>query len=402
MKILYDYQIFTKQNYGGVSRYFYELMDNLRAHKIDIEIPINYSKNIYIKEADFLSKPLKGYTEYKDFLFGLRPKGKAKIYKLLQKLNFIKNAETANQKISIECLKKQNFDIFHPTYYDSYFLKHIGKKPFVLTIYDMIHETYPELFSADNKIARQKKILAQKADKIIAISENTKKDIIKFIGINEDKIQVIHLGSSINRQENNLKINTDLLKKLPEKYILFVGNRASYKNFDNFSKALIPLFKINKKLNAVCAGGGEFSDKEINFFKTFNITDKFRQYSVNDSDMTLLYKNALVFVFPSLYEGFGLPILEAFNCGCPVAASNRSSLPEIAGNAAAYFNPEDISSITDAINNIIADDGTKEKMKKNGFEQLKKFSWEKTAEKTLDVYNSILNNISTDFSRTNQ
>ena len=402
MKILYDYQIFTKQNYGGVSRYFYELMDNLRAHKIDIEIPINYSKNIYIKEADFLSRPLKGYTEYKDFLLGLRPKGKAKIYKLLQKLNFIKNAETANQKISIERLKKQNFDIFHPTYYDSYFLKYIGKKPFVLTIYDMIHETYPELFSADNKIARQKKILAQKADKIIAISENTKKDIIKFIGINEDKIQVIHLGSSINRQENNLKINTDLLKKLPEKYILFVGNRASYKNFDNFSKALIPLFKINKKLNAVCAGGGEFSDKEINFFKTFNITDKFRQYSVNDSDMTLLYKNALVFVFPSLYEGFGLPILEAFNCGCPVAASNRSSLPEIAGNAAAYFNPEDISSITDAINNIIADDGTKEKMKKNGFEQLKKFSWEKTAEKTLDVYNSILNNISTDFSRTNQ
>ena len=189
---------------------------------------------------------------------------------------------------------------------------------------------------------------------------------------------------------------------MPEKYILFVGNRASYKNFDNFSKALIPLFKINKKLNAVCAGGGEFSDKEINFFKTFNITDKFRQYSVNDSDMTLLYKNALVFVFPSLYEGFGLPILEAFNCGCPVAASNRGSLPEIAGNAAAYFNPEDISSITDAINNIIADDGTKEKMKKNGFEQLKKFSWEKTAEKTLDVYNSILNNISTDFSRTNQ
>ena len=402
MKILYDYQIFTKQNYGGVSRYFYELMDNLRAHKIDIEIPINYSKNIYIKEADFLSRPLKGYTEYKDFLLGLRPKGKAKIYKLLQKLNFIKNAETANQKISIERLKKQNFDIFHPTYYDSYFLKYIGKKPFVLTIYDMIHETYPELFSADNKIARQKKILAQKADKIIAISENTKKDIIKFIGINEDKILVIHLGNSINRQENNLKINTDLLKKLPEKYILFVGNRASYKNFDNFSKALIPLFKINKKLNAVCAGGGEFSDKEINFFKTFNITDKLRQYSVNDYDMTLLYKNALVFVFPSLYEGFGLPILEAFNCGCPVAASNRGSLPEIAGNAAAYFNPEDISSITDAINNIIADDGTKEKMKKNGFEQLKKFSWEKTAEKTLDVYNSILNNISTDFSRTNQ
>ena len=392
MKILYDYQIFTKQNYGGVSRYFYELMDNLRAHKIDIEIPINYSKNIYIKEADFLSRPLKGYTEYKDFLLGLRPKGKAKIYKLLQKLNFIKNAETANQKISIERLKKQNFDIFHPTYYDSYFLKYIGKKPFVLTIYDMIHETYPELFSADNKIARQKKILAQKAEKIIAISENTKKDIIKFIGINEDKILVIHLGNSINRQENNLKINTDLLKKLPEKYILFVGNRASYKNFDNFSKALIPLFKINKKLNAVCAGGGEFSDKEINFFKTFNITDKLRQYSVNDSDMTLLYKNALVFVFPSLYEGFGLPILEAFNCGCPVAASNRSSLPEIAGNAAAYFNPEDISSITDAINNIIADDGTKEKMKKNGFEQLKKFSWEKTAEKTLAVYNSILNN----------
>ena len=402
MKILYDYQIFTKQNYGGVSRYFYELMDNLRAHKIDIEIPINYSKNIYIKEADFLSRPLKGYTEYKDFLLGLRPKGKAKIYKLLQKLNFIKNAETANQKISIECLKKQNFDIFHPTYYDSYFLKYIGKKPFVLTIYDMIHETYPELFSADNKIARQKKILAQKAEKIIAISENTKKDIIKFIGINEDKILVIHLGNSINRQENNLKINTDLLKKLPEKYILFVGNRASYKNFNNFSKALIPLFKINKKLNAVCAGGGEFSDKEINFFKTFNITDKLRQYSVNDYDMTLLYKNALVFVFPSLYEGFGLPILEAFNCGCPVAASNRGSLPEIAGNAAAYFNPEDISSITDAINNIIADDGTKEKMKKNGFEQLKKFSWEKTAEKTLDVYNSILNNISTDFSRTNQ
>ena len=226
MKVLYDHQIFTSQIYGGISRYFFELIKYFKNDdEVKYELSLKYSNNYYLKKLNNLS--------YKTFLENYSFRGK---YRLL---NII------NKKVSKKAIYEGNYDIFHPTYYDSYFLDYIGRKPFVLTIYDMIHEIYPEMFPLKDETSKRKKLLAQKATKIIAVSENTKKDIIRFFSIDTNKIEVIYCGTlfDMNGSRNN-KVDIDL----PEKYILYVGNRGGYKNFNLFIKAIAPLLIKNNEL----------------------------------------------------------------------------------------------------------------------------------------------------------
>ncbi len=253
----------------------------------------------------------------------------------------------------------------------------------------MIHEIYPEIpemFSSKDKTTERKKLLAQKATKIIAMSKSTKRDIMRFFGIDENKIEVIYLGNSLNISKSDDAINIEL----PEKYILFVGNREDYKNFDSFIKAIAPLLLEDAGLNVVCVGGGKFNDKEIEKFKNLNIKDKVFQYSVSDNILAYLYQRAIVFVFPSLYEGFGIPILESFVCGCPVLVGKVSSLPEIAGDAGVYFDSANIVSIYDTVKRIIYDKELRKNLKLKGFQRVKNFSWKKAAEKTKSLYESII------------
>lgn len=367
MKVLYDYQIFTSQIYGGISRYFYELLQNFKSDdEIEYKLSLKYSNNYYLKKLDNL--PYKRFFERHSF------KGK---YRLLNILN---------RKISQKYISKWDYDIFHPTYYDPYFLDFLNGRPFVLTIFDMIHEIYPEIFSFKDKIPEWKKTLAQKAIKIIAISENTKRDIIKILGMDEGKIEVIYLG-------NSLKINKDINTiniKIPKKYILFVGSRKGYKNFELFIDAVSPLINEDNELNIVCAGGGDFNKVEIEKFISLKIRDKLFYYSGNDSTLAYLYQKAVAFVFPSLYEGFGIPVLESFACGCPVICSKTSSLPEVAGDAAIYFDPTDKLSMLNSIQKVIYNNELKKQLIKKGIERVKEFSWDKTAKKTKKLYEDIL------------
>lgn len=367
MKVLYDHQIFTSQIYGGISRYFVELMKNFRDDdEIEYKISLRYSNNYYLKKLNSLT--------HKTFFENYSFKGK---YRLLNILN---------KKESKKFVSKGNYDIFHPTYYDPYFLDYIGKKPFVLTIYDMIHEIYPKIFSLKDKTAERKKLLAQKATKIITISENTKRDAIKYLGIDESKIEVIHLGNSFKINKDDKTINI----KIPEKYILFVGSRGGYKNIETFIVAVAPLLNEDNELSIVCAGGGDFSKIEIDKFKNLNIRDKLFYYSGSDSILAYLYQKATAFVFPSLYEGFGIPILESFACGCPVICSETSSLPEVAGDAAIYFDPTDKLSMLNSIQKVIYNDELKKQLINKGVERVKEFTWEKTADKTKKIYEGVI------------
>jgi len=367
MTILFDHQIFSTQIYGGVSRYFSELMKNFKNdNEIEYELSLRYSNNHYLKQFDNL--PCKPFFENSTF------RGKHRL------LDFL------NERISKKIISKGDYDVFHPTYYDPYFLNFLNNKPFVLTVYDMIHEIYPEMFLSKDKITERKKLLAQKATKIIAISKSTKRDIIRFFGIDENKIEVIYLGNSLNISKSDDALNIEL----PEKHILFVGNRGGYKNFDLFIKAITPLLLEDAELSVVCVGDGKFDDIEIEKFKSLNIKDKVFQYSVSDNILAYLYQRAIVFVFPSLYEGFGIPILESFVCGCPVLVGEVSSLPEIAGDAGVYFDPTNIVSIYDTVKRIIYDKELRKSLKLKGFQRVKNFSWEKTAEKTKSLYESII------------
>lgn len=366
MKILYDHQIFTSQKYGGISRYFYELVREFNdTQDIDCEIPLLVSNNHYISD--------KKIVNYIDFLPNKQIRGKQRIFNYLNKQNTILK------------LKKQNFDIFHPTYYDPYFLKYIGNKPFVLTVYDMIHEKFSDMFSPSDKTSEHKRLLAEKATKIIAISKNTKKDLIDLFGIDEAKIEVVYLGNSMFPHSN---INIGF--EMPKKYILFVGSRSVYKNFERLIKSIKDILNKDKELFVICIGGGEFNNSELQLFSELNISNQIKQYNLDDNRLAYFYKNALAFIFPSLYEGFGIPVLESFACGCPLLCSNTSSLPEIAGDGAIYFDPYSEESIKAAIMKVIEDDGLRIDLINKGHKQLEKFSWRQTAEQTKKIYESVM------------
>lgn len=366
MKILFDYQIFSMQKFGGISRYYYELFCQFnKMDDIEYKIPIILSNNNYISD--------KKTTKHIDIFSSYQFRGKSRLFSSVNRLNSIIN------------ISQNKYDIFHPTYYDPYFLKYIGSKPFVVTVYDMIHEKFKDMFPQKDKTSHYKELLVKKAAKIIAISENTKKDIIDIFGIDESKIDVVYLGNSML-----VKTNISLNFKLPDKYILFVGNRSGYKNFERFIKSISKILSEDRDLYAICAGGGIFNNNEIYLLSELKIKNKVLQYNVNDEELAYLYRNALAFVFPSLYEGFGIPILEAFACGCPVVCSNSSSFPEIAEEAAYYFDPYSENSINYAIIKVSEDRKLRNELINKGYEKLKEFSWEKTAEQTKKIYEDLL------------
>jgi glycosyltransferase involved in cell wall biosynthesis len=364
MKILYDHQIFDNQVHGGISRYFYNLMDQFYKNKsVDFKFSSMYSHNNYLKTSEF--KKVLSFLEDKKF------KGKDRL------LNFFLNLNKFN---SIFNLKKQSFDIFHPTEYGTYFLDYIQDKPFVLTVYDMIHEIYNK--DCIDYINR-KKLLIQKATKVIAISENTKQDILKFVDVPEHKVEVIHLASSFN----NKKLEHVLL---PKKFLLFIGNRGGYKNFDFFLDSIKNFLKKDEKLFLVCVGGGYFIKSEIEFINQNNLAGKVLHFNLTDHQLSYAYSKALAFVLPSLYEGFGIPILEAFSCGCLVLLANKSCFPEVAQDAAIYFDPQNSASILQATEKVLIDKKLRSEKIEKGFKRLRDFSWQKMALQTEQVYKSIL------------
>ena len=366
MKILYDHQIFASQKYGGISRYFYELVRELEdVSDVQYEIPLLVSNNHYISDKKFV--------DYIDLLPNKQFRGKYRIFRILNKPN------------NIWKLKQQKFDVFHPTYYDPYFLKFFGKKPFVLTVYDMIHEKFSEMFPVTDKTTEQKRLLVEKATKIIAISESTKKDLIEIFGTDESKIEVVYLGNSMF-PKSDIKLGFDI----PKKYLFFVGSRGLYKNFERFIKSISELLNQDNELFVLCAGGGKFSSSEMQLMSELGISKQVLQYNLDDDSLAYFYKNALAFIFPSLYEGFGIPVLESFACGCPLLCSNLSSLPEVAGKAACYFDPYSEESIKNAVMKVLDNTNLREDLMKNGYEQLNKFSWKKTAEETKNIYESVL------------
>ena len=366
MRILYDHQIFTTQKYGGISRYFYELINQYSlSSDADTQLPLLFSNNHYIEDGRLI-----GHVK---FMPQVNFRGKVRAMDMVNKANMISK------------LKKQDFDIFHPTYYDPYFLKYLGNKPFVLTVYDMIHEKFSDMFSPADKTTEQKRLLVEKATKIIAISQSTKKDLIEFFGTDESKIEVVYLGNSMFP-----KPNSNIGFEIPKKYLLFVGSRGGYKNFERFIKSVANLLEQDKELFVVCAGGGKFGSSEMQLFSDLGIAGQVLQYSLDDESLAYFYKNALAFIFPSLYEGFGIPVLESFACGCPLICSNTSSLPEIAGDGAFYFDPYSEESIKNAVLKVLEDVALREDLITKGQERLKQFSWKQTAEQTKKIYESVL------------
>lgn len=368
MKILLDPQTYNEQKFGGISRYYTELYLALsKMEGVKIECPVIYSNNLHLKEAGL-------FQNYRNIIFESRL-----CPKFIRK-KFLKKSKPKNIKNTIKVMKNNDFDVFIPTYYTPYFLEDLGAKPFVLTVYDMIHEILPQYFTRDLTTVKNKKLLMEKATKIIAISESTKRDILKiYPHIDASKIEIVYLSHSIKLTD---KAHLDL----PKEYILFVGNRTIYKNFLFFLRAAAPILKNNPNLYVVCAGGNKFNTEELELIKTLGLSGQMIQQNFEDSELATYYSKAKCFVFASEYEGFGIPVLESMACGCPVLLANHSSFPEVAGDAGIYFELNNEADLRNKIDEILKNDELRKEYIQKGLQQAQKFSWQKTAEDCLKVY----------------
>ena len=397
MKILYDSQCFDAQKFGGISRYFCEIMQNLPSNA-EFSLPSIYSDNEYLKQTNLVKlKEFKDPNSFECFLPSMNFIGKKQIYSLKKRFlssRFFKNRFhqqntspiIVNRQECVKALQNQDFDVFHPTYFDPYFLEYIGKKPFVLTIHDMIYELYPEFFTNADIIIKNKELLAEKAAKIIAVSNKTKEDIVKFYGSSfADKTEVVYHGSSLKAPDSASE-SIDFTTKFG-RYFLYTGTRNIYKNFLFIIESCAE-FLIEKDLKIVCSGAF-FSESEKKFFDSLNISDRIIHYFASDNELFWLYKNALAFIFPSYYEGFGIPILEAFEAETPCLLAKSSCFPEIAGDATLYFDPKDKNEIVSAMSQILNSNVAGELVAK-GTRRLADFSWKKTAMQTLNIYSSLL------------
>ncbi len=369
MKLLFDTQTFDIQRYGGISRYYTELLKFFEnCDEVTTHLPIKYSENENVKEVLSGLKRVSSLEKFSYNFYGDFSKRK-------------KHKRLYNNHVSLVMseIEMNNFDVFVPTYYDVYYLGKLNK-PFVLTVHDMIHEKLNDNINLDEELVKNKKLLIDKATQIITVSQNTKKDILElYPATNANKITVSYLAAEIIK-----KINPSI--ELPEKYILFVGNREKYKNFNFFVKALEPLLQQQKDLFIVCAGGGDFKKNEKPFLDGISVRDRILYKDLTEDNLYTFYSRAICFVFPSMYEGFGIPVLEAMGSGCPVVLSQSSSFPEVAADAALFFDLNNSKDILDKVSFFLFSEKNRQHYIEKGLQRAQKFSWKKTAETCYEVY----------------
>lgn len=359
--VAYDPQIFLLQKRGGISRYFVEL---IRTFKQNPDFGIN---PVLIN-----SKVLNEYA-----LSDLAELGTHDGSGFLEPWRELLNSA------SRDCSDK-NWDLVHHTFYLAPFLFKYGNVKRVSTLHDMIPEMCNESRFLPNKHF-QKKSYLKKSNAVISVSNatlNLAKEHYSFEI--QAKSSVVHHGIHLdfwNVAQHGSKCNAP--------YVLFVGNRSGYKHGATLIKAFSRLLDLNS-LNLLFVGGGKLLQAEVDLVDKLGLRDRVSQIDANDYELSDLYKNAQVFVMPSICEGFGLPVLEAMASGCPVIVSDDSALLEVAGSAAQYFTRGEESSLAAKIREVVTDGELRDAMIESGIYRVKSFSWQKCAQETASVYRHAL------------
>lgn len=388
MNLFIDGLIFGRQRWGGISRMWEALLNRLPRHVENIQLLIparhkNPSLKRLLASQNENNPPFAIKTDF--FHWPVRWFEPVSIRGFILKSLYLSH----------------NVDIFHSTYFSTV-STHRAKK--VATVYDMI----PELFQrtdgskwVEKEIAKKRETLLN-ADKVIAISHHTKNDLIRiYPEVPPEKIEVIHLGlfSDINSGKAPAGISAppafeETLHMLdlaehpgiqPGNYFLYVGNRRGYKNFDILIQWAASQ-SGGKEAVFLCVGG-EDATREKEALARRGLNQFIFTGYADDCLLTALYRNAAAFLCPSRYEGFGLPVLEAMENGCPVVCANTSSLPEVGGDAPFYFDPESVSSLDDALKSLSS--GNREAVVNKGIQNVRRFSWDSAAEKLAAVYRSL-------------
>lgn len=398
MKVLFDHQIFFQNRFGGISKIFLETMRRLKELNITFDTSVfveDYAKGILRDPISRSQVNLPGFfsifTIYRwicfVFVFFRRPIPEffTKRESGILKRSLRNQIENLNSKVN-ESLVNNKYSVFHPTYFQNYYLPSLeaSRTKMVMTVYDCVHELFPEYYGSTNFILNNRKELCDAAAHIICISETTKKDLLNlYQNIPEKKVSVVYLAGDLSQEPK-------VSNALPfEDYILFVGNRADYKNFKFLLDAFYKLSK-SKKIHLVCAGGGKFSSTENKWIQKYKLNEWVHQVSfTSETTLANYYQNAKLFVYPSLYEGFGIPLLEAMSVGCPVLCSGIDVFREVTGNAAAFFDPRDSFDLESKLLELLDSDKIRNELVQQGYKQVKKFSWDQCADEHIRIYHML-------------
>ena len=347
-KIFYDNIIYNLQNAGGVSAYWYQLCKRILNYNVVYFGGNNnnlFSKNLNInfQKESVLPISLLRYLPFTKYL--------------------CKNS------------------VFHSSYYRFSFQKYVSN---ITTVHDF---TYEYFYSGLNKQIHtcQKNFAILNSAGIICVSQNTKKDLIKFLpSVNHSRIKVIYNGVGDEFfPVNNFDSYSGFDELIGLKFVLFVGDRSPYKNF---TKA-VEVVKEIKNLHLVIVGGKTLSDSELVNLSV--LKGRFHSYiGVDVKRLNLLYNRAFCLLYPSSYEGFGIPVVEAMKAGCPVVSTNLSSIPEVAGDAALLVDNPDTDSLLEKVN-LLFNPVIRENLRIKGFKQASKFSWDRCFEETMTFYHEV-------------
>ncbi|MBW4662633.1 MAG: glycosyltransferase family 4 protein [Chroococcus sp. CMT-3BRIN-NPC107] len=361
MRIFYDGEVYRLVPTQGISRYFANIISRL---------PESFTPLVttYAYRVNYPSHPNIQLFKYNNF----RPR---RLSALLEKYYF-KFVNESNK-----------FDLVHPTYYTLLSRQELSKFncPVVLTVHDMIHELFSKQLDPQGQQAEEKRKAIHAAQAIICVSENTKKDLLTKYPLLENKVKVIYQASGVNA---SIAYGSENVPSRP--YYLYVGSRdRGYKNFDSLLSAFAKAVSVQPDL-ALCVVGLPFNKIEKKLIAKFKLASHIEHYShTNDCHLAKLYRCSIALVYPSLYEGFGIPPLEAMACGTVAIASACSSIPEVVGDAGILFNPQSTLDLADILLSVVDNPLERDRLISKGHQRAKMFSWDKTVERTLDVYRSV-------------
>jgi len=359
LNIWFDNRIFTIQQYGGISRYYSQLarglsQDHGQRVRIDAPMYINRYLDPLACHAGLRLPYMRGVTplcqRFDDLLEGRR-------------------------------LRVFSPDIVHETYFRRQAPRAGGAKR-VLTVYDMIHERFADP-GGRSALSKARRAAVRRSDHLICISQSTQRDLIDILGVDADKTSVIHLAASLHPA-------VGLARPVDTPYILYVGPRDRYKNFQCLLRAYAALHGVIRDFRLLCIGGGGFSCGEHEQMRQLGIpSGQVMQLAADDGLLTACYQHAALFVYPSLYEGFGIPPLEAMQCGCPVVCADSSSLPEVVGNAALLFDPASPEALSAAVHQVLSDPELAASLVERGRQRAAGFSWQRCVSQTLNLYRQL-------------
>ncbi len=353
MKVHFDDQIMRHQRRGGVSRYFVELV---REFENDPDLGVRV-------DLDWRGS---GNEHAIDAGLGREASRRDQWLERLQ-----------------QRLPSRAADIVHPTWYYPDRLPDPAGPPMVVTVVDMIPELLPDVFTNRSQHLGKEEF-AKRARAILCISESTRRDLRQIYGPLDATVEVVHLGVGGEFRPGQVPG-----QPLPEDFLLFVGNRRAYKDFAVALDAFAGVRAEHPGLSLVAVGGGKLTGEELADIRRLALEGSVHRVDATDTELPALFGAARAFLFPSRYEGFGLPTLEAMACGTPVVLADSSSHPEVGGDAALYFAPGDASALGAQILRILGDGELATGMVARGLERAAAFTWRRTAIQTRDVYAAV-------------